>query len=463
MGSLQVRGVQRRAIVRRWAVAGLVVLGACGPAEPDASPVANQVDGAGEAADPRATSASVADVHHLDVTLPAIPAIAVPDLSALTSTGDVVADRLGGLVSPDAGVDVITAICGVGDGDLLYHGTTGTDLFDIERDGSGVYIDEGDDELVSLRVDEAGGGEYYEERRDGLTTILAEPDGSGEYFRKERSGVVSIKVAGDGGGEYYDDRHDAVVTIERQPDGSGRYYHRSGDELTTIDAAPDGSGEYYAESAAGPIVTLRIHPDGGWVLTTTTSEQLVEVTVAGDGSGRYRQTGLNAIDIEFDVDGRSPDGAFVVTVPPTPQFTVSGDFPALGRLGSLQPPCATVVRFDAELLFDFGSAALREDDPATAATLDEVVPILNDTGRPIRIIGHTDAVGSDEANDALSLARAEAVEAALVARGLTVTVEVDGLGERQPVAANETVEGADDPVGRARNRRVEIVIPEPTS
>ncbi len=453
---------------RYVAVAVLLSLAACGdgaiahvPTGPTTSD--RSVDGSesmvGTAAVPPAKARTI------EVGLPPVPVIAVPDLSTHTATGEVVAERLGDLVSPTAGLDVVSATCGSGEdgtsGDLLYQGTTGTDLFAIERDGSGVYLDEGDGELVSLRVDEAGGGEYYQERPDGLTTILTEADGSGEYYRRERTGVVTIAVSGDGAGAYYDDRHDGVLTIERLADGSGRYYRSTADSLLTIDAEADGSGEYYWEPATGPVVTLRVAADGGWVLTTTTSEQLVEVSVDPDGSGRYRQTGRASLDVTFDDDGRSADGGFVVLLPETPAFVVSGAFPALGRLGSLQPPCATVLRFDARLLFEFGVATLREDDPTTAATLDEVVPVLNDTGRPIEIVGHTDAVGGDEANDALSLARARAVEAALVARGLTVPVEVVGMGERQPVAPNETIEGADDPSGRARNRRVEIVIPEP--
>ncbi|MEM9890635.1 MAG: OmpA family protein [Actinomycetota bacterium] len=453
--------MHHNAATRGVAVAGLLALAACAGTSPTATP-----------AEPPAATGLTTTLStrapfrpevpsRIEVVLPPIPAIAVPDLSALTATGGVVAERLGARVSSTSGVEVVTATCGAGDGDLLYHGSTGTDLFAIEKDGSGVYVDRGDAGLVTLRVDESGGGEFYHDGADGLTTILVRADGSGEYFRQEPAGTVSITTAGDGSGEYYDDRHGAVTTIARSADGSGRYYRRTAEELLTIDAAADGTAEYYREPATGPVVTLRIDADGGWVLTTASSEQLVEVTVTDDGSGRYRRTGLTTVDIVFGIDGRSPDGAVEVVVPETPRFDVSGAFPSLGRLGSLQPPCATVVRFDAQLLFAFGASTLRTDDPATAATLDEVVPVLNDTGRPIRIVGHTDAVGDEAANDELSLARAEAVATALAARGLVVPLEVAGMGERQPVSPNQTPDGADDPAGRARNRRVEIVIPEP--
>lgn len=70
-----------------------------------------------------------------------------------------------------------------------------------------------------------------------------------------------------------------------------------------------------------------------------------------------------------------------------------------------------------------------------------------------RIEGHTDDVGSDAMNDQLSLRRAISVRDYLIGFGLPSTsFGVEGYGETQPVADNTT------PHGRARNRRVEIVI-----
>jgi len=69
------------------------------------------------------------------------------------------------------------------------------------------------------------------------------------------------------------------------------------------------------------------------------------------------------------------------------------------------------------------------------------------------ITGHTDRVGSLEANDRLSLARAEAVRELLVAAGVDRgAITVAGRGEREPVVPTA------DEVAEARNRRVEIKI-----
>ena len=71
----------------------------------------------------------------------------------------------------------------------------------------------------------------------------------------------------------------------------------------------------------------------------------------------------------------------------------------------------------------------------------------------IKIIGHTDNVGKDEANQILSEGRANAVMQDLIERGLTPDrLEAEGRGEKQPIDTNDTEEG------RQNNRRVEIEI-----
>lgn len=69
------------------------------------------------------------------------------------------------------------------------------------------------------------------------------------------------------------------------------------------------------------------------------------------------------------------------------------------------------------------------------------------------VIGHTDRVGTVEANDRLSLQRAQTVREILVAAGLPPSaITVAGRGEREPVVPTA------DEVAEARNRRVEIKI-----
>lgn len=71
----------------------------------------------------------------------------------------------------------------------------------------------------------------------------------------------------------------------------------------------------------------------------------------------------------------------------------------------------------------------------------------------IRIVGHTDNVGKDAANQKLSDGRAQAVKADLIERGIAPErIEAEGRGETQPIDTNDTEEG------RQNNRRVEIEI-----
>jgi outer membrane protein OmpA-like peptidoglycan-associated protein len=92
--------------------------------------------------------------------------------------------------------------------------------------------------------------------------------------------------------------------------------------------------------------------------------------------------------------------------------------------------------------------------PESFAELDKLVKILNDNpNMVIEINGHTDNVGNDESNLALSQKRAAAVVTYLLGKGISNTrLDSKGFGETQPVAPNETEEG------RALNRRVEFVI-----
>lgn len=108
------------------------------------------------------------------------------------------------------------------------------------------------------------------------------------------------------------------------------------------------------------------------------------------------------------------------------------------------------VRLDG-LYFDTGLAVLK---PESAATLGQVAELLKRyPDLNVEIVGHTDDIGDDAANQRLSEARAQAVRKALVeTQGIAENrLTARGAGESEPVAPNTTDEG------RALNRRVELV------
>ncbi|HJV26361.1 MAG TPA: OmpA family protein [Aromatoleum sp.] len=105
-----------------------------------------------------------------------------------------------------------------------------------------------------------------------------------------------------------------------------------------------------------------------------------------------------------------------------------------------------------------GADAFARDEAAPKAglrtTLDKIASVLAVTAETeIVVIGHTDSLGSETYNLQLSIRRAEAVVEYIRTRGIALSrLVADGRGEAEPIAdnGNET--------GRARNRRIEIVV-----
>jgi len=108
-----------------------------------------------------------------------------------------------------------------------------------------------------------------------------------------------------------------------------------------------------------------------------------------------------------------------------------------------------------DVLFDTGQATLK---PGADRAVDRLAQFLKDSpGTHLVIEGHTDSVGTDDYNLALSQRRAQAVADTLIARGVSADrVQTKGLGKSYPVASNDTQ------AGRQQNRRVEIVFSDET-
>ncbi len=112
----------------------------------------------------------------------------------------------------------------------------------------------------------------------------------------------------------------------------------------------------------------------------------------------------------------------------------------------------------ADALFEFNKADLSADARETLAALG---PMLQKSGKhPVTVEGHTDAVGKDAYNQELSERRAKAVRDWLVEQHYldAASSDVQGFGKKRPAAPNTNPDGSDNPAGRQKNRRVEVVI-----
>ena len=111
------------------------------------------------------------------------------------------------------------------------------------------------------------------------------------------------------------------------------------------------------------------------------------------------------------------------------------------------------LEIPADVSFDTGRSDIKAN---FRPVLERFAQTLQDNpASTVSIIGHTDSTGGDNVNDPLSVDRAARTRDYLSMRGVSPNrVQIDGRGEREPIASNESDSG------RARNRRVEIYVSE---
>lgn len=139
---------------------------------------------------------------------------------------------------------------------------------------------------------------------------------------------------------------------------------------------------------------------------------------------------------------------FFDEIPPVPT-------PTPGPIGAGEAPGGVAVGAKKRIVlrgvyFDFDRSDIRPD---SAPVLDEAASLIATTAEVEMVVveGHTDAEGTVEYNQALSIRRAESVYRYLINKGVPPErLQTEGYGELRPVADNTTE------TGRAQNRRVEL-------
>lgn len=130
-----------------------------------------------------------------------------------------------------------------------------------------------------------------------------------------------------------------------------------------------------------------------------------------------------------------------------PTYTVNNGL----RVTVSQQSVLDAALADRIIEFESGKAALTDSGMQVLDQMGAAMQKLQ--GVKVEVIGHTDNAGSRAGNLSLSQARAEAVKAYIVAKGIPAdAIAVSGEGPDRPVADNRT------PEGRARNRRIEFKV-----
>jgi len=253
--------------------------------------------------------------------------------------------------------------------------------------------------------------------------------------------------------------------------------------------------DFSGEKVSGPAVPAnsRLEIDQAWGLAGRAGVDI------GTSERWFLNLDVRYVDLNTDVEGRVPAGLGFTTVPfgeatidpwiygiavgyrfgaekplpepvaeeppppppppPPPEKCADGDndgvcdtddkcpgTPAGTRVDSVGCPLSQTLK----VLFDFDSAELR---PESITELERLVKFMNDVPFATALIeGHTDSVGADAYNLALSDRRAKSVFDYLTSRGVDpARLKSVGKGETEPVADNASDEG------RQQNRRVLLI------
>jgi OOP family OmpA-OmpF porin len=124
--------------------------------------------------------------------------------------------------------------------------------------------------------------------------------------------------------------------------------------------------------------------------------------------------------------------------------------------------CLVAIKYDEpvvvnNIFYEFAKWQLKEE---SFTELDKLVKLMAENPTIRAEIGaHTDAIGSDKANQILSEKRAQSVVDYLVSKGISKDrLTVVGYGESMPIAPNKNEDGSDNPEGREKNRRTEFKV-----
>lgn len=182
------------------------------------------------------------------------------------------------------------------------------------------------------------------------------------------------------------------------------------------------------------------------------------VVVASDGTTTCADSrGLQFVGSDGSKGAADRNGYFYTSK--DGKTVKSGESPEAKDLAGRFTVCnvGNTARVDlySDVLFTFDSATLTPAGRAVVASAARSIR-SNVDGKTVHLTGHTDSLGSARSNHGLGKRRADAVAEQLRKEIPGITLKVRSAGETEPIAANVTSAGKDNPTGRERNRRVTI-------
>lgn len=190
--------------------------------------------------------------------------------------------------------------------------------------------------------------------------------------------------------------------------------------------------------------------------TQTTLETKLEVE-SSNSELKTEPYPTTTTKVEVETKTVTPSKVEVETPPPT-KITEAIVEKTITELKAEKTKLGIKINLPEHILFDFDKYHVR----ATAKpTLTKINQLLSYYGKSdILINGHTDSKGNDAYNEKLSQLRAAAVKYYFinVFKVPATRLQTKGIGKTQPIAPNNKPDGSDNPDGRQKNRRVEVII-----
>jgi outer membrane protein OmpA-like peptidoglycan-associated protein len=297
-------------------------------------------------------------------------------------------------------------------------------IYDLRREGPYVVLDFG----IVCEASSNGCGTRFDFALPGTT-------GEASNGFNEASGVTLVDPVAD---KEYAVVHDAQL----RPQASELPFNSINDSSLHL-----GWVKFPAPAATTRTLDV-VFPDGGPQIPNVPLSSTPATLPTNLGPSGTAETRGN--DGAQPADSTSTAG---MTLPIINLTTAAGN--AAGS--DAESPQQATITLRTDVLFQFDKSNLT---PRAKAILGPLAGnIKSRADGPVQVDGYTDSIGTDQVNIPLSQARAAAVVAALKPNLPGVTFHATGFGSSDPVAPNTKPDGADNPAGRALNRRVTIAFP----